>query len=418
MKKHLNKKLIIIGVSIVVVLIISIIIFILINNNRNKDSKKNYKNETLNNAKNNIATIEIPLTKQNKNKQINIDEVLKINESNLKIERIEKQEIDVEFNTQYRENNSLPKGKMQTIQEGQDGKQNAIVKNVYLNNELISTKQVSSEITRVAIDKIVEVGTGSFYNNYVPIIGDTLKVTSETLAVRVSPDINAEKVITIKKGDQVILKQSKTDWYYIQYNSYYGWVSKDCLIYHNPNSFGDGDENNIQYTKEELTQGVGFSMLLNKKSGLSLSQYKKIFENDSNDKNGVFKNNAEYFYYAEQQYNLNGLFLAAIAIHESAWGTSSISLSKLNLFGYQAYDRDPSGNAAKFETYAEGIDLVARVLVKYYLNPSQTPIYGGERAAGTYYKGATVSAVNKSYASDQNWANGVYKWMLYLYNKL
>ena len=416
MKKHLNKKSIIIGISIIFLFIVIILATIIVKNINNKKSKES-KNINENN-KNSTAFIEIPLTKQNKNKQINIDEVLNLNEKDLKIERIEKQEIDVEFNTQYRENNSLPKGKMQTIQEGQDGKQNAVVKNVYLNNELISTKQVSSEITKVAIDKVVEVGTGSFYNNYVPIIGDTLKVTAESLAVRVSPDLNAEKVITIKKGEQVILKQNRADWYYIQYNSYFGWVPKDCLIYYNPNSLGDGDENNIQYTKEQLTQGIGFSMLLNKKSGLSLSQYKKIFENDSNDKNNAFKNNAEFFYYAEQQYNLNGLFLAAIAIHESAWGTSSISLSKLNLFGYQAYDRDPSGNAAKFNTYAEGIDLVARVLVKYYLNPAQTPIYGGEKAVGTYYRGATVSAVNKSYASDQNWANGVYKWMLYLYNKL
>ena len=62
--------------------------------------------------------------------------------------------------------------------------------------------------------------------------------------------------------------------------------------------------------------------------------------------------------------------------------------------------------------------MIARVFVKYYLNPKGTPIYGGETAAGTYYEGATLSAVNKRYATDKNWANGVYKWMTYLYNKL
>lgn len=41
-----------------------------------------------------------------------------------------------------------------------------------------------------------------------------------------------------------------------------------------------------------------------------------------------------------------------------------------------------------------------------------------KKQCGTYYKGATVSAVNISYATDKNWANGVYKWMVYLYNKL
>ena len=93
-------------------------------------------------------------------------------------------------------------------------------------------------------------------------------------------------------------------------------------------------------------------------------------------------------------------------------------MNKKNLFGYRAYDRDPSGSASSFSSYAEGIDLVSRVFVKYYVNPKGTPIYGGETAVATYYKGSTLTAVNKSYASDKNWANCVYKWMLYLYNKL
>ena len=38
---------------------------------------------------------------------------------------------------------------------------------------------------------------------------------------------------------------------------------------------------------------------------------------------------------------------------------------------------------------------------------------------GKFYSGAsTLSAVNNKYASDKNWANGVYKWMEYLYNKI
>ncbi len=43
------------------------------------------------------------------------------------------------------------------------------------------------------------------------------------------------------------------------------------------NGTGDGDENNICYSKDELIQDVGFSMLLNKPSGLTLEQFKKIF---------------------------------------------------------------------------------------------------------------------------------------------
>ena len=120
----------------------------------------------------------------------------------------------------------------------------------------------------------------------------------------------------------------------------------------------------------------------------------------------------------ESQYNINGVFVAAIAIHESGWGKSRIAKNKKNLFGYMAYDSSPYSSASTFDTYAEGIDLVSRLLVKYYLNPKGTIIYNGDIATGTYYNGKTVSAVNKKYASDSGWANKVYSYMEYLYKKI
>ena len=369
-------------------------------------------------SQNKTVAVEIPITPQDKSKKINIEEIVENNTKVQKIEVLEEQEIDVEFTTQYIENSSLAKGKIQVLQEGVDGKQNAVLKNVYEGDELISSVQVSSRITKASVDKIVQVGTAAFSNNYVPVVGDELKATSTTLAIRLNPDENSDKVVTINKGDKVLLKAKQGDWYYVSYDNYLGWAKADSLEYVDPNGTGDGDENNVQYTKEQLTQNLGFSMLLNKPSGLTLDQFKQIFENDSNDVNNIFKDNAEYFYYIEQQYNINGIFVAAVGIHESAWGTSNISKNKKNLFGYGAYDSDPSGSAYTFQSYAEGIDLVARVFVKYYLNPAGTPIYGGETATGTYFEGATLTAVNTRYASDKNWANAVYKWMTYLYNKL
>ena len=158
-------------------------------------------------------------------------------------------------------------------------------------------------------------------------------------------------------------------------------------------------------------------MSLNKPSGLTLEQFKKILT-DSKDKNKIFEQNAEYFYYIEQQYNINGVFVAAMGIHESAWGTSTIAKQKKNLFGYGAYDSNPYNGAYTFNEYSECIDLLARVLVKYYLNPKGTSIYNGETAVGTYYSSPTVSGVNNKYASDKNWANKVYSYMEYLYGKL
>lgn len=165
------------------------------------------------------------------------------------------------------------------------------------------------------------------------------------------------------------------------------------------------------------SHGLAFDMKLNQPSGFSLEQFKTILS-DEKDKNKIFANNAEYFYYIEDEYNINGLFVASIAIHESAWGTSNISKKKFNLFGYGAYDSNPYNGAYSFESYAESIDLIARVLVKYYLNPAGTKIYDGQTASGKYYSGNTLSAVNKRYATDKNWANAVYKYMQYLYGKI
>ena len=157
-------------------------------------------------------------------------------------------------------------------------------------------------------------------------------------------------------------------------------------------------------------------MILNQRSGLSLNQFKKVLS-DSKDKNNIFSENAEYFYYIEKEYGINGIFVAAVGIHESAWGTSKISLNKKNLFGYGANDSNPYDNAYNFTDYSEGIDLIARVLVKYYINEPGAKIYDGT-ASGKYYTSSTLSGVGQRYASDSNWANAVYKWMEYLYNKI
>ena len=176
-----------------------------------------------------------------------------------------------------------------------------------------------------------------------------------------------------------------------------------------------------KYEKPRNTGGssgkLSFNIALNKKSGFTLEQFTKALTDDK-DVNRIFQNNSKYFYYVEDEYNINGIFVAAVGIHESAWGTSKIALNKNNLFGYGAYDSNPYNGAYDFEDYAESIDLVSRVFVKYYINPSGTNIYDGQKANGKYYSGNTLYAVNKRYATDKNWANGVYKYMKYLYNKI
>ena len=348
---------------------------------------------------------------------LDIEKILDDNISNNISEEISVEEIDLEYNTEYKNNSELPKGTMQIVQEGQDGKQKVIAIKKYENDTLISESVITDTIEKAAISKIVEIGTGKSSKLSKVKVGDTCYVTAKNLSVRLEPNKDSEKICTLNKNTEVKILEILDDWYYIYSKEREGYVDKNGITNKNPNSDAQ-DGQASEMSKSELTKNLSFDMDLNIPSNLSLEQFKKIFENDSNDINNVFYENAEYFYYAEKQYKINGVFLAAVAIHESGWGTSTISKNKKNLFGYGAVDSNPYGGAYQFSTYNEGIDLVARAFVKYYLNEAGTEIFDGNIANGKFYNGSNLTAVNKVYASDKNWANGVYKWMKYLYNKI
>jgi len=277
---------------------------------------------------------------------LNLEDIIQENVSNETKVVIETQIVELEYETEYINNSSLPMGNLKVSREGEDGKQELIIKKEYKGETLIVDEQIGRRVVTPTINKIIEIGTGSF---------------------------------------------------------------SDII---------DNSNNDIEYSKKELLNKVSKNMALNKPSGLTLEQFKKIFENESKDKNGVFAENAEYFYYVEKVYGINGVCVAAIGIHESAWGTSRISTDKKNLFGYGAYDMNAYASAYKYNGYAAGIDMIARVLMKNYLNPKGIVLCNGETASGKYYNGNTLVGINKKYATDKKWADGVYAWMKYLYNRL
>lgn len=113
------------------------------------------------------------------------------------------------------------------------------------------------------------------------------------------------------------------------------------------------------------------------------------------------------FVNAEQKYQMNGVFLAALAIHESDFGRSQIARDKKNLFGFMAYDKDPYGSAMRFNSFEHCIDYCAGYIKKHYLTPG-----------GRHYHGSTLRGMNVSYASDPKWAEKVARWMDRLYAQL
>ena len=356
--------------------------------------------------------------------KIDIDSYIQNNSKAGLKEEYTVEEVELEFLTKYKNNASLPKGTLQVTQEGRKGKQQITTKKTYENDQLISEEQVSAKITKAAVNKIVEIGTGSGRaSNYEVKVGDTVYVTSDRLSVMVEPSEEAQKIATLSQNDELKVLELQGEWYKIRSGSTIGYVKSEATTYRNyAQEEAEKNSSNIntstsQKSKTELMSTLSFDMSLNKPSGLTLEQFKTILS-DSKDKNKIFEQNAEYFYYIEKEYNINGVFVAAVGIHESNWGTSKIAQEKYNLFGYGAYDSNPYNSAYDFSDYSESIDLLARVFVKYYLNPKGTSIYDGEVAKGTYYNGNTLAGVNKRYATDKNWANSVYKHMQYLYNKL
>lgn len=97
-----------------------------------------------------------------------------------------------------------------------------------------------------------------------------------------------------------------------------------------------------------------------------------------------------------KKHSINAFYIAAHAAWESSWGTSQLARDKNNLFGYGAYDSCPYECAWTFKTKEECVDTVMLHVKTDYLTED-----------GKYYHGATLRGMNVSYATDQNWQNGI-----------
>jgi hypothetical protein len=103
------------------------------------------------------------------------------------------------------------------------------------------------------------------------------------------------------------------------------------------------------------------------------------------------------FIAAERTYGVNARFLLAAALHESGWGRSSIARHKRNLFGYNAFDRNPLRYANAYATYAANIDDTARFMKEAYLSPG-----------GRWWRGQpTLRSMQQSWSSSGSWGSSI-----------
>ena len=129
-------------------------------------------------------------------------------------------------------------------------------------------------------------------------------------------------------------------------------------------------------------------MNLLKKSNLTKDKAKKIL------KGTALEDCSDYFIECEEKYGVNAIGIMAIAVHESAWGTSRRAQKDHNLTGYGVYSDSAKGiNAPSKE---ENLLMTAKLLKESYLTKS-----------GSHYKGTSLMAVNESYCTSGDWAINV-----------
>lgn len=335
---------------------------------------------------------------------------------NAGMDRVKEQVVenrDVEFETTYNDNATLPKGEEVVKQEGVLGKDKVTAVKTYENGNFVEEIILARENITEPTAKVIDRGTSEFLAKHKVHIGDTMYLVNTTKLKEKAEDSSNETAEVKKSIDVKLIELPSEDWAKVSFDGIEGYIKTSNLTsaYSTPNIV---EKNRIQ----RLLLKVNIGMELNKTSGLTLNDYKKIFTGLTNDKNHIFQDNYQVFYNMEKKYNINGIFLASMAIHESGWGTSQIAQDKKNLFGYGSYDETPYEASFTFTDYSEGIETVAKSLVKYYLNPSGTKIYDGETAAGWYYNSPTLEGVNTRYASDSEWHTKVFNYMQMLYNRL
>ena len=360
-----------------------------------------------------VETASIPTDFEINRKALNMQKIISENSSFEKVKEQVSEEREIEYEIQTQQNPTLPRGEQVVLQEGVMGKENVSLVKTYENGEFIEEIILAKETIEEPTPQILDIGTSDFLANLNIHIGDTIYLSKDA-TLRKEPSQDSEEVANIKNYiDVKLLELPNEDWCKVSFDTIEGYLPTNVLT--SPTKTPSIiEKNRIQ----RILNNVNIEMELNKSTGLTLKDYQKIFKDLPNDKNGIFEENAEVFYNMDKKYNVNGIFIAAIAIHESAWGTSQIADDKNNLFGYGSYDETPYESSYDFSSFAEGIETVTKSLVKYYLNPAGTKIYDGETASAWYYNGPTLEGVNQRYASDPDWHTKVYSYMEMLYNRL
>lgn len=150
---------------------------------------------------------------------------------------------------------------------------------------------------------------------------------------------------------------------------------------------------------EEKKSIVFDPMNVRTKSNLTIQKAKTML------KGTALESCAPYFIECEDQYGINAVAMMAIAVHESAWGTSRRAREDNNLTGYGVYSDTAKGINAT--TKEKNLLMTAKLLKEQYV------VKGG-----SYYEGTGLMDINEHYCTSSDWAINVTNHAYTLMNRL
>lgn len=130
-------------------------------------------------------------------------------------------------------------------------------------------------------------------------------------------------------------------------------------------------------------------------SEIEASVYDDFLRSKNIASNSKLYGQAQSFIDAQNTYGVNALMIYAMACLESAYGTSNYAIDKNNLFGWNAYDADPS-QASTFSSVATCIQEQMGYNLRGYLDIYDARFFGMQ-------VGNKGSGFNVKYASDPYW---------------
>ena len=298
----------------------------------------------------------------------------------------------------------------------------AIISNnrlVFIKNGLASANPTTSSTTRI-YDSQTLTGSNRTYVSkgtelqYLDASEDWVKVSIGNIPGYVKPeDVNLIHSSQVK--GRTYYENRKGELYHITYNHIDDKISGEILIGLAPSfmvegqkyfsqdavTYKDGNGNiagqeKVHFNQLDLKTPTNYTAedLDNYLTVMYPATYKvKIADSPLAGLGSTFKE-------MEAQYGVNALYLMAHAIHESAWGTSYIAQTKQNLYGINATDLDPEGNADSYASFEDSVKRAAEFVATGYFSPTSWKYNGS--ILGNKGKG-----MNVQYASDPFWGEKI-----------